>query len=73
VGIIQFSIDEHILEVVTTDFVPIHPYKTNYVTLAVSFMIPSYFSICIHDGGKADNILFEGWEPCRCASQGYRE
>lgn len=39
-GLIKFSIDEHILNVVSADFVPIVPYNATYVTLGVSFPLP---------------------------------
>ncbi|KAG5996855.1 hypothetical protein E4U54_002474 [Claviceps lovelessii] len=34
-GLQYFSIDEHELEVISMDFVPIKPYRTNYITLGV--------------------------------------
>jgi FtsP/CotA-like multicopper oxidase with cupredoxin domain len=34
-GLQYFSVDEHDLEVISMDFVPIKPYKTNYITLGV--------------------------------------
>lgn len=34
-GLQYFSVDEHDLEVISMDFVPITPYNTNYTTLGV--------------------------------------
>jgi FtsP/CotA-like multicopper oxidase with cupredoxin domain len=35
-GLQFFTIDEHELEVITNDFIPIKPYKSNSLTLGVS-------------------------------------
>lgn len=35
-GLQYFTIDEHDLTVISMDFIPIKPYKTNYITLGVS-------------------------------------
>jgi len=51
-----FSIDEHEMEVTAIDFVPIVPYKTNVVALAVSQPISrslTYFPSFLGERGNS--------------------
>lgn len=46
-GIQKFSIDNHVLTVIANDFIPVKPYDTNVVTLAVrTDVVPIFCSQC---------------------------
>ena len=53
----KLSIDQHKFKVISTDFVPIHPYETNSLYLGIGEMDPRFLlQELVHDGGIEPRI-----------------